>query len=516
MAEIQIADALPHQVACDQSPARFKLVRAGRRWGKTTWAFKAAMVGHGPPSADGVFPLQGVFHGKHVYWIPPDYRQAGTVWHAEVLPRLGHVPGIKLNNTEHDAWFPNGGALLMRSAENIGAVRGAGKLLGGVILEEASHWALEDGWRRELRPTLMDNRAWAVFIGTTNRSADGSRDDEGNLVLPSFFNRLCQRQRDGQLDGEWAQFVGTDRDNPKIQPAEWDKLCGEYDAFSVAFRQEMLAELLTGVEGVVFKEWRADLHVLPKDWTVPEGWVWGAGLDFGYRKPGWFGLFACGPDGDLVCVDEFYFRELHAEEAGFRAGVLVARYPAVWQGGGCGIAFDEAMKQHTGLGVTQAEQFATGLHRALGERAPWMYAQAHGPGSRLAGVQLVHRYLAWQEGELGEVPPWGQPRLKIHPRCVHLIRTLPTLPYAQSRVGGDAEDVDTTAEDHAFDGVKYFLMSRPPLAPRLPIAYEDAESAESARRWAKRFETLKATDGALEPAALGTPKRRLVEIGEEL
>lgn len=512
MAEVHVPDALTHQEAVDRSPARFKLVPAGRRWGKTTWAFKAAMVGHGTPSEAGMFPFQAVLHGKWVYWVPPDYKQAGTVWEAEIKPRLDNIPGVRLNNTEHDVWFSNGGALLIRSAENIAAIRGAGKRLGGVVLEEASHWALGDAWRREIRPTLMDNEGWAIFIGTTNRGADGSRDDEGNLVLPSFFNRLCQRCRDRQLDDDWAMFRGTARDNPKISEREWQKLCAEYDMTSVAFKEEMLAELVAGSEGVVFKEWRGDLHVLPRDWTVPEHWVWGAGLDFGYRKPGWFGLFACGPDGDVVCVDEVYFRELHAEEAGWRCGVLAARYPCF----PFGISFDEAMKQNTGLGVTQAEQFQTGLRRALGQRAPWMYPQTHGPGSRIAGVQLVHRYLAWQEGEHGEIPPWGQPRLKIHPRCVNLIRTMPTLPYAQSRVGGDSEDVDTTAEDHAFDGAKYFLMSRPPLAPQQPHAYESPEAAETAHRWTKRLEKLKATDGALEPAALGMPRGRMVEMEGEL
>lgn len=482
MSEVRVPDALVHQEAADRSLARFKLVRWGRRTGKTTWAFKAAMVGHGLP-VDGVFPLEGVYHGKHVYWIPPDYKQAGTLWHSEVLPRLGNVAGVKLNNTEHDAWFPNGGALLMRSAENIGAVRGAGKLLGGIVLEEAGRWALEDGWKNELRPTLMDNKAWAIFIGTTNRGSDGSRDEEGNLVLPSFFNRLCQRQRDGQLDDDWAQFYGTARDNPKIRLDEFEKLSGEYDPFSVAFRQEILAELLAGAEGVVFKEWRADLHVLKSAWEVPGNWVWGCGLDFGYRKPGCFILFACSSDGDVVAVDELYFRELHAEEAGFRVGTLMARFPCFPSQ----VSFDEAMKQNTGLGVTQAESFQAGLRRALGDRAPWMVPQSHGPGSRVAGVQLLHRYLAWQEGEMGEIPPWGQPRLKIHPRCVNLIRTLPILPYATSRVGGDSEDVDSSSDDHCLAPDTPILTDRGwlPIAvlDGVRISRYDAEVLTVRDRW---------------------------------
>ena len=50
-----------------------------------------------------------------------------------------------------------------------------------------------------------------------------------------------------------------------------------------------------------------------------------------------------------------------------------------------------------------------------------------------------------------------KPRLTIFNTCANLIRTLPTLPLDKT----DPEDVDTKAEDHAYDALRYGVMSRP-------------------------------------------------------
>ena len=48
----------------------------------------------------------------------------------------------------------------------------------------------------------------------------------------------------------------------------------------------------------------------------------------------------------------------------------------------------------------------------------------------------------------------GLPRLLISESCRYLIRTLPVLP----RSTRDPEDVDTTADDHIYDALRYLLM----------------------------------------------------------
>jgi hypothetical protein len=47
--------------------------------------------------------------------------------------------------------------------------------------------------------------------------------------------------------------------------------------------------------------------------------------------------------------------------------------------------------------------------------------------------------------------------------CVDLIRTLPALPHDRTK----AEDVDTHAEDHAPDALRYGLMSLRPVELKL-------------------------------------------------
>jgi hypothetical protein len=56
-----------------------------------------------------------------------------------------------------------------------------------------------------------------------------------------------------------------------------------------------------------------------------------------------------------------------------------------------------------------------------------------------------HRALGWSTCPLAH----------FFPQCENLIRTLPTLPHASK---GDPEDVDTDAEDHAYDAASYLMI----------------------------------------------------------
>lgn len=54
----------------------------------------------------------------------------------------------------------------------------------------------------------------------------------------------------------------------------------------------------------------------------------------------------------------------------------------------------------------------------------------------------------------------GRPKLQIFSTCKNLIRELYTLPLSET----NSEDVDTKAEDHAYDALRYLVMSRPSAA----------------------------------------------------
>ena len=78
---------------------------------------------------------------------------------------------------------------------------------------------------------------------------------------------------------------------------------------------------------------------------------------------------------------------------------------------------------------------------------------------RLSGKRKVDRLLA-------DLPD-GKPGLHVFSTCRNFLRTFPALPYSEIR----PEDVDTDAEDHAYDALRYGLTNvniqtvRPASAP---------------------------------------------------
>jgi hypothetical protein len=69
--------------------------------------------------------------------------------------------------------------------------------------------------------------------------------------------------------------------------------------------------------------------------------------------------------------------------------------------------------------------------------------------NRIQGKIQIHEYL--------KIQPSGRPRLQIFNTCPSLIKELQSIPLDKS----NPEDVDTKAQDHAYDALRYLIMSRP-------------------------------------------------------
>jgi hypothetical protein len=74
---------------------------------------------------------------------------------------------------------------------------------------------------------------------------------------------------------------------------------------------------------------------------------------------------------------------------------------------------------------------------------------AKGPGSRVAGLQLLHEPMAINKAT-------GLPGLIIFRRCRNLIRELPALTFDRAH----PEDVNSECSDHAYDTCRYLLGRR--------------------------------------------------------
>ena len=99
---------------------------------------------------------------------------------------------------------------------------------------------------------------------------------------------------------------------------------------------------------------------------------------------------------------------------------------------------DKSCWSKTGIGPSIAETMMT-------KGVRWVPSDSN----RMAGKIEVHRRL-----KMDDIT--GQPRLRIASTCTNLIRTLPTLPLSKT----NSEDVDTKAEDHAYDALRYMVMMR--------------------------------------------------------
>ena len=92
------------------------------------------------------------------------------------------------------------------------------------------------------------------------------------------------------------------------------------------------------------------------------------------------------------------------------------------------------------------------------------------PKSRINGKLEVHKRFKILNEE---------PGIRIFKNCHNLIRTLSTLPTDKK----NPEDVDTNAEDHAYDALRYGCMSRPmhpKYAQRFRPTFENSfETADS-------------------------------------
>jgi hypothetical protein len=113
---------------------------------------------------------------------------------------------------------------------------------------------------------------------------------------------------------------------------------------------------------------------------------------------------------------------------------------------------------------SDAERFQAGLDSVLRGQAPRLVRAVKGGGSRQRRVRDFHRSIQYVEidvmdeetGEIRrEVPEYGRPRLTVDPSCSTFLRTVPALPVSPM----DADDVDTNANDHAFDGWTYLSSS---------------------------------------------------------
>src|SRR3990170_5790684 len=134
-------DVKPHpgQVAVHTSPARFKVLAAGRRFGKTRLGVNECYT--------------VASKGGRAWWVAPSYKMSEVGWRP--IRRMGGRAGAEVRLSDRRIVLPNGGEITVRSADDPNSLRGEG--LDLVIMDECA-FMHEEAWTEALRPALSDRQ----------------------------------------------------------------------------------------------------------------------------------------------------------------------------------------------------------------------------------------------------------------------------------------------------------------------------------------------------------------------
>lgn len=220
----------PAQEKIIQSNKRFRVAVTGRRFGKTTL------------SVEEMKAFAFYREGSKVVYIAPTIKQARDIaW--EMLKKATLDTQVdKPNESRLEITIRTNtnktSQIWLRGSENIESLRGQ-RIDFLVVDEIASMKDWNNIWREVLRPTLLDTRGQALFIGT-----------------PKGFNHFYDLFNMAEHDTDYESFRFTSYDNPFIAKEEIDKakLEGERTGTLDEFNQEYLAQFVS-VSGQVYKEW---------------------------------------------------------------------------------------------------------------------------------------------------------------------------------------------------------------------------------------------------------------------
>lgn len=208
-------------------PRRFKLVAAGRRWGKThmsaVYALTKALQGE-----KKVNNRPRSLRDLEVWYVAPTYDMAKDIFWG-LFKRLAEPVIEKVWENDGKIQLKNGRCIQIKGSDRPDRLRGVG--LSAIIMDEFASMKQET-WDTILRPTLADVEGEALFIGTPLRKNH-------------FYDLYLQALR----DEDWGCYHFESKTNPYL-PATEVRYAKQTMPREV-FKQEFEASFETG-GGLVF------------------------------------------------------------------------------------------------------------------------------------------------------------------------------------------------------------------------------------------------------------------------
>lgn len=207
---------------------RFKVICAGRRWGKTYLAL--------------IWLLKNAYSNpdNKCWFVSPSYRMSKNIaW--QILKNLVFErPEYlrKINESSLEITLSNGSMICLKGADNYDSLRGTG--INFVVLDEFAFMDKEV-WTEVIRPSLTDTKGQAMFIGT-----------------PDGFNYFYEVFNAEKTDSDYRSWKFKTIESPFIDKIEIVKARQELDIKT--FRQEYEASFETA-QGLVYYCFDRNKHI---------------------------------------------------------------------------------------------------------------------------------------------------------------------------------------------------------------------------------------------------------------
>lgn len=263
-------------------------------------------------------------------------------------------------------------------------------------------------------------------------------------------------------------IFGSYKENPYLDPLYIAELESISDPNKRAAWLEGDWDIVAG--GALDDVWRKQLHILPR-FPIPATWRIDRALDWGSSHPCSVGWFAeangeeaviefsdgttrtfCPPPGTLIQIGEVYRTQKMGSNKGLvESAATIAQHIIDYE---VGLMRDGWIESQPWPGPADnqisdvREVDVDTIEKKFADKGIRWERSDKSPGSRKNGLQLIRDRL--EAGIQGR----EEPQLYFMDNCRASVATLPTLPRDED----DPDDVDTDAEDHPYDMVRYRVL----------------------------------------------------------
>lgn len=381
------------------SPARFKVITAGRRWGKSVLSRMQVLKWATEQQGDYWIVSPTFAMGKDIHWKQGFLNEVPREWIE------------KKNEAELEITLKNGSRIALKSSENPDRLRGV-KLRGLIVDEIASMRNWTSIWDEVLRPTLTDYQSPAIFIST-----------------PAGYNHFYDLWKLGQGGSpDWESWRFTSYDNPYIPSEEIDSAQIELD--EDVFQQEYMAQFKR-FTGLVYKDFDRDTHMIDQK-ELLSSWTYYRGVDFGFVNPSAVVFAAVDDKGIMYIYDEIY-------QSGLQTPELAQ------------LMKQKSLGRNFTLSVADSAQ-ASDIKEINRYGLPVVAVSKRSGSNQENWTQFKIR-------RVSEKLKNGQ--MYIFNNCENLLKEFESYAYHEVKDGQYTKEVPMKVNDHLLDALAYLVVSMP-------------------------------------------------------